>query len=219
MITQSPPGRFIQRVLDGNINMKSHAFVFAVVVIVFTGVGCRKEQKEEPIRLADKLAAHPDDPSKPAGVAGVPDAKLQSAEAIEAAVKACVEAVKADPNEPRYKFELGRVLLLGGMVEEAREQLEAAAQQRHAGAYFYLGALELETAKGFFQKASAGKFKPADTLVSDLRPIDAFQPRKAVWPWFVAAGVVLVLITILYVVQRLRRPNQVPGKAEAPPTL
>ena len=181
--------------------------VFAFFLIVsFTVGGCKKGQKEETIRLADKLAAHPQDATKPAAVPGIPDDKLQSPEAIEAAVRACVDAIKADPNEPRYQFELGRVLFLGGMMEEAREHLEAAAQQGHAGAYFYLGGMELDTAKGFFQKASAAKFKPADRLVGDLEAIGAFQPRTATWHWWlIGAGLVVIVLAVLLIVRRRRR--------------
>src|SRR5947207_2795735 len=208
----SPFGRF-------HLVLMSLRTVFAFFLIVsFTVGGCERAQNEQPIRLADKLAAHPEDPTKPAAVAGVPDDKFQSAEAIEAAVKACVDAIKADPNEPRYQFELGRILFLGGMMDEAREHLEAAAQQGYAGAYFYLGGMELDTAKGFFQKASAAKFKPADKLVGDLKSIDAFQPRKWNWHWWlIGAGLVVVVVAVLLVVRRRRSSKQAIAQHAEPP--
>ena len=198
--------------------MKIRSFLAATILLV-ASAACRRSEIDS-IRLADKLAAHPDDPSKPAAVAGVPDEKFQSGEAIEAAVKACIEAIKADPEEPRYEFELGRVLLLGGMADEAREHLEAAAQKGHAAAYFYLGGLDLETAKGFFQRAADGKFKPAGTLAADLKGIDAFQTRAVNWRLWLSLGlglVVIVLIAYWMLRKRRRPPPAAPVVAAAPP--
>jgi hypothetical protein len=179
------------------------------IALLITGLllsGCKRAHQDN-ILLADKLAAHPDDPSKPAGVSGVPDANFQSPETIEAAVNACVDAIKADPKEPRYQFELGRVLLLGGMIDESREHLEAAAQQGYAAAYFYMGGLELDAAKGFFQQASAAKFKPADKLVGDLKSIDAFGQRRTNWLQglaFTLGGLAAVGVIIFLLVRRRR---------------
>jgi hypothetical protein len=187
--------------------MKSPSFLLVIVMFCMGSSACKKSPTQDTVRTADRLAAHPDDLTKPDGVRGVSDAKLASADTIEAAVKACVEAIKADPKEPRYEFELGRVLLLGGMVEEAREHLEAAAQQGHAAAYFYLGGLELDTARGFFNTSAAGNFKPAHRLVSDLRSIGAFEPRPTPWRLWLVGFVALVSVALLvaWVLRRRRR--------------
>jgi hypothetical protein len=169
--------------------MKLRRVCFAIVILVLALSGCGRGSKEDSILAADKLASHPDDPTKPSGVRGVPDDKLQTAQAIEAAVKACVEAIKAEPNEPRYEFELGRVLLLGGMTEEAHEHLKAAADAGHAAASFYLGALQLETSRESFRKASIGKFKPAERAVRELSTVDIFTRANRAWIWWLSAAV------------------------------
>lgn len=120
--------------------------------------------------LCDKLAAHPDDPTKPAGVAGVPDDKFASAEAIDAAVDACLEAIEAAPQEPRFRFELGRLLLLSGLHNEAREQLQDAAAKGSAAACFYLVQLDddYDHAHALLEKARDGGFKPAAEALRKL---------------------------------------------------
>ncbi len=90
------------------------------------------------IRLADMLAAHPDDRSKPADIAGVPDSAFDSPEKIERAVEACIAAVEAEPDDPRQRFQLGRVLLMAGLEDESYEQLRIAAEGGHEDAAAYL---------------------------------------------------------------------------------
>jgi hypothetical protein len=188
------------------------------LVLSLTVSGCKRTHDDK-ISPADKLAAHPNDPTKPSDVPGVPDAKFDSPEAIEAAVMACVEAVKASPKEPRYEFELGRVLLLGGMMDEAREHLEAAAQQGHGAAYFYLGGMELDAAKGFFQQAAAAKFKPADTVIADLKSIDAFRQPRSNWRQRLAVvvGGLAAISVVIFLLIRWRRPTTQPLPPESGP--
>ena len=73
------------------------------------------------VRLCDVLAAHPDDPE--AFAAGVADAKLDA----KAAIAACEQAVKAEPQTPRLHFQLARGYLKADRFENATEQLIAAA--------------------------------------------------------------------------------------------
>src|ERR1700754_145299 len=105
------------------------ALFFSCVVVLL--VGCSKQsgevenpqpQKPDPesIARADQLAAHPADPSKPKDVPGVTDEQLQSGDLIEKAATACMDAVEKNPDEPRCRFELGRVLVLGGLTDEGR---------------------------------------------------------------------------------------------------
>jgi hypothetical protein len=169
-------------------------FLF-ISMLCFTG--CRRAQTDSSIRLADQLAAHPADITKPKDVPGVSDDSLRSAEAIEPAVTACVEAIKAEPQEPRYRFELGRVLLVGGMPREAREHLEAAAQKGHAGAYYYLGQMELNTAKIFFQKAADAKFSPSEKFVRQLSSVKTFQPDTQTWSWMQVAIITTLVVAIV----------------------
>jgi hypothetical protein len=154
--------------------------VTAILACTFI-CGCSKQPAEPPqssaqnqdsesISRADQLAAHPADPSKPKNVAGVSDEQLQSGDGIEKAATACMDAVEKNPDEPRCHFELGRVLVLAGLVDEGREQLEAAASKGHGGAFFYLAQLEddLGEVSDLLQKSSSAGFKPADDMLAQL---------------------------------------------------
>ncbi|RWB10020.1 MAG: peptidase C14 caspase catalytic subunit p20 [Mesorhizobium sp.] len=55
------------------------------------------------------------------------------------AVEVCEAAVKAYPDVPRFRFELGRALLAAGKVEEAKTAIEEAAKKGHVRAVFELG--------------------------------------------------------------------------------
>ncbi|RUX46811.1 peptidase C14 caspase catalytic subunit p20 [Mesorhizobium sp. M4A.F.Ca.ET.050.02.1.1] len=57
------------------------------------------------------------------------------------AVDACETAVKAYPDVPRFRYELGRALLAVGKVEDARTAIEEAAKRGHVRAVFELGYL------------------------------------------------------------------------------
>jgi tetratricopeptide (TPR) repeat protein len=118
---------------------------------------------------ADRLAAHPDDPSRPPAIKGISDDQLAASD-LEKAAAACIEAIQKNPDEARYRFELGRVLLLGGLADEARTQLETAASMGHGGASFYLAVLtdDASKAKELIEKASAANFKPAQDAIAEL---------------------------------------------------
>jgi hypothetical protein len=124
--------------------------------------------------LADQLAAHPADPSKPKNITGVTDEELQTDDRMEKAADACMNAVEKNPQSARCHFELGRVLVLGGLAKEGTEELEAAASRGHGGAYFYLAQLkdDLGEVGEFLQKASDAGFKPADEMLAQLSPAD-----------------------------------------------
>lgn len=55
------------------------------------------------------------------------------------AVEVCEAAVKAYPDVPRFRYELGRALLAAGKVEQAKTAIEAAAKKGHVRAVFELG--------------------------------------------------------------------------------
>lgn len=119
---------------------------------------------------ADKLAAHPEDPSKPKEIAGVSDDQLAASAHLDEAATACIEAIEKNPEEPRYRFELGRVLMLGGLKDEGRAQLQEAASMGHAAACFYLAVLTDDATKAneLFEKASSGGFKPARDVLAEV---------------------------------------------------
>jgi hypothetical protein len=151
-----------------------------VICVVLLVSGCSKQSDKtqlptqkadlESIARADQLAAHPADPSKPKDVPGVSDEQLQSGDIIEKAAAACMDAVEKNPDESRCQFELGRVLVLGGLTDDGREQLEAAASKGHGGAYFYLAQLEddLDKVSELLEKAKSAGFKPAADMLDEL---------------------------------------------------
>ena len=57
------------------------------------------------------------------------------------AVEVCEAAVKAYPDVPRFRYELGRALLAAGKVEDAKTAIEAAAKKGHVRALYELGYL------------------------------------------------------------------------------
>jgi len=60
-------------------------------------------------------------------------------EVSASAVEICQAAVKAYPDVPRFRYELGRALLAAGKVDEAKTAIEAAAKKGHVRAVFELG--------------------------------------------------------------------------------
>ncbi|TPJ68805.1 tetratricopeptide repeat protein [Mesorhizobium sp. B2-7-1] len=79
------------------------------------------------------------------------------------ALEACEAAVKAYPDIARFRYELGRVLLASGRVDEARQAIQEAADKGHIRALFALGsiapsgtgtAVETSKATDLYSKAS-----------------------------------------------------------------
>lgn len=85
----------------------------------------------------DLQAADPADSEKPRLLPGVADADVMPEKAIEA----CLAAVKADPKNRRFKFQLGRALLLGGLPTNAVKILTPLAESGYGGAQAYLARL------------------------------------------------------------------------------
>lgn len=85
----------------------------------------------------DQLAAHPNDPERIS--AGIADESLQ----VKAALAACTDAVKQQPQLGRIQFQHGRALLESKRIAEAIAAFQRAATLNHGGAYAYLsGAYE-----------------------------------------------------------------------------
>ena len=79
------------------------------------------------------------------------------------AVAACEAAVKAYPDIARFRYELGRALLVAGKVDDARKAIQDAADKGHVRAVFELGYMassgigmvaDLTKANGFYSEAS-----------------------------------------------------------------
>jgi uncharacterized caspase-like protein len=83
----------------------------------------------------DRLAASPDDSSRPAGVPGVELRKIE----VERAAAACEAAVKQFPGIARLAFQVGRVAQAGKDYASARRLYETAGNLGHVVALFNLG--------------------------------------------------------------------------------
>ncbi|MER9654783.1 caspase family protein [Mesorhizobium sp. M0152] len=79
------------------------------------------------------------------------------------AVEACEAAVKAYPDVPRFRYELGRALLAAGKLDEAKKAIGEAAKKGHVRALYELGylyttgtrvAVDQQKANAFFAAAS-----------------------------------------------------------------
>jgi TPR repeat protein len=88
------------------------------------------------VEECDRLAAHPSDPDK------VGTGVLQRDVDKPAAIKACGEAVKAEPNNPRLNYQFGRVNFYNGDAATALPYLRKAAELNHEQAQFVLGLIE-----------------------------------------------------------------------------
>ncbi|WP_394887193.1 caspase family protein [Mesorhizobium sp. AaZ16] len=79
------------------------------------------------------------------------------------AVEACEAAVKAYPDVPRFRYQLGRALLATGNVDQAMTAFQEAADKGHVRALFQLGymhstgtgtAVDRKQANAFYSQAS-----------------------------------------------------------------
>jgi TPR repeat protein len=155
------------------------ASALAVAITLFVYFQYWSFDETDPIAVADRadrLASHPGDPSKPENVSGVSDEGLMSPRKNARALDICIKAVEFSPDDPRRLFELGRVLLLAGEPDEAREFLNEAAMLGHVGAKAYLGRLEPDPEKALeiFQEAATEGFKPAAEMA---RQMEAFMEK------------------------------------------
>lgn len=113
----------------------------------------------------DALAGSPVDYQKPA-LHGVPAVFVDAAKAV----KECGKAVAQNPDVPRYRFELGRSLVLAGDEEKGLSELEKASAAGYAAASYTLGRLysrdeylapDLKKALSWFERARSQKHKDA----------------------------------------------------------
>jgi TPR repeat protein len=88
----------------------------------------------DPVADCDRLAAHPEDPTRPAGLPGQYLNRIPVTEASEA----CEAALAAAPDEPRLIFQLSRVRERQGEMAEALRLLREAVARDHATAMVVL---------------------------------------------------------------------------------
>jgi TPR repeat protein len=89
------------------------------------GTGREARTTEAAVSDCDRLASSPTDATRPAGVAGVEYALIDTPQAIPA----CRDALRQHPNDPRLAFQLGRALDRqgGGGAAEAASLYKTAA--------------------------------------------------------------------------------------------
>jgi TPR repeat protein len=102
-------------------------------------------------RLCHLAAAHPEDATRPADIAGVALDKINS----KTAIPACEAALVEQPDQSVYMFNLGRALEATEQVKRARELYERAAHGGHILAMNSLGAMKFLGVGGSTDCASA----------------------------------------------------------------
>ena len=119
---------------NGSDEMKITALILASIISVFLVQSvCAQDITE-----CDIQAGHPSDP-------GHLGAGRKSGEVlIQLAIPACREAVKSDPANPRFHYQLGRALVYwadvnDGDLSEGLEHLKQAADMDYTQAMFVLG--------------------------------------------------------------------------------
>lgn len=138
----------------------------------------------------DLDAANPTDPMRPKDVAGVAFDKIDT---DAGTIEVCRSAVTKNPDEPRFEYELGRVLEAAKRYDEAMSDYEKAANAGYAIAMASVGrmheagtgvAKNLTTAKDWYQKAVAAGYENSR---GDIRRLEqaltaATQPEPAPAP-------------------------------------
>ena len=126
------------------------------------------------ITECDMLVSHPEDPDRVAP--GVEDVLLFAGRA------ACEEAVRKDPENPRLRYQLGRVLFYSGDASQSLPHLEFAAANDSEQAQFVLGYITDEGFQGIQKDAC----KVEDLWVRSAR-LGRFAARVS-YPRHVAHG-------------------------------
>jgi TPR repeat protein len=126
-------------------------FVSALVLVAASASAQPAPVEAVPKAVADcdRLAASPDDPQRAAPP--VYSAKLDAA----AAIRACDDAVKSQPDNPRLLFQLGRALDWNRQFALARAYYGAASDRNYAPAQAALGLLVQYGDGGFADPAGA----------------------------------------------------------------
>lgn len=92
-----------------------------------------KANYSQAVTECDRLASHPDDPDRVAP--GRERAEID----LPKAIAACEMAVRADPSNPRLRYQLGRMLGYAGRGKEALDHRAAAVAANYPQALFVIG--------------------------------------------------------------------------------
>jgi tetratricopeptide (TPR) repeat protein len=112
----------------------------------------------------DRLAAEPLDPFKQGP--GVPFDEIDA----DRAIPACQSAVETGPNEPRFRYQLGRALARAGKAQDAVAFFRSAADEGYAAAANALADL-LESgddALRLYQRAAEGGYVRASSHIGEI---------------------------------------------------
>jgi uncharacterized protein len=120
------------------------------------------------ITPCDLFAADPHDPYRIS--TGIPWGLVNTRQAI----RACAEAVAADPDNPRLNYQMGRALDIAERFEEAISFYQRAVQGRYPKATFNIGFMH-RTARGLMRDLR----RPPSTITSQLLPPS--QPGVTLW--------------------------------------
>ena len=89
------------------------------------------------VTACDRLAGHPDDPE------AVTERVSRAEMDLEAAIAACLEAVEADPVNPRLNYQLARAYGYSGLHAEGQPFRDAALRAGYPQSLFVVGYIRL----------------------------------------------------------------------------
>lgn len=102
----------------------------AAAVFLVTMLGAHPSWASATGDECDRLAANPEDPTRPASVPGVKVKNIAARQAIEA----CTAAVAEEPDNARYHFQLARAYQASKDMENANAHYKIAAEGGHKNA-------------------------------------------------------------------------------------
>lgn len=115
------------------------------------------------VTSCDRMAAHPDDPNHV--LPGLETAQIDLPKAIEA----CRKDLAKDPDNPRLRYQLARVLTYSGKIKEGLPLLERTVEQNYPQSLFVTGYLYLTGAYDTpTDRCKAGELIRASALVGRL---------------------------------------------------
>lgn len=89
------------------------------------------------VTACDRLAGHHDDPE------AVTEGVSREAMDLEAAIAACLDAVAADPDNPRLNYQLARAYGYSGLHDEGQAYRDAALRAGYPQSLFVVGYIRL----------------------------------------------------------------------------
>ncbi len=131
--------------------MRNHGKIIVAIGIVITTCAMAAGAQSSDSATCDRLAAYPDDPDKPPGVAG--NYEIPAGD-IATALKACKAAAHAADATHRTRFELGRAYEFGRQHAEAAKAYRKAIEAGSTSAMVGLA--------GLYAKGAGVKADPAE---------------------------------------------------------